>query len=183
MLVTADQKLWALAARRANLPLRKLLNPDAADRISANASGLNPSDGPQALAFQRSRGHRNFKLKIGFGEDIDKDNDYCIMDGLSPGERFFADVNQRWDLDGAIYAADWLADAGVDWAEEPMAVDVFEAQWRVLKVSARLPLLAQNFFTWRGRHRNGFRLVSCHSADLGKWGVVTDCLLSHRRRI
>lgn len=183
VLAAADQALWDLAARRANVPLRKLLNPDAVDRIPAYASGLNPSDGPEVVAFQRSRGHRNFKLKIGFGEDIDKANVHRIMDGLSSGERFFVDANQRWDLDGAIYAADWLADAGVGWFEEPMPADTPEAQWRALKASARLPLAgAENL---RGmdnilRSVDWFDFVQ---PDVGKWGGVTDCYAIAQRAI
>lgn len=159
VLSATDQAIWDLAARRANLPLRKLLDPDAVDRIRDNASGLKPSDGPQVLAFQRSCGRWNFKLKIGFGEDIDKDNVHRIMDRLSPGERFFADANQRWDLDSAIYAADWFADAGGGWFEEPMPAGTSEAQWRELKESARLPLSGAKNNVRHGQHRNGLRVV------------------------
>ena len=140
MLAAVDQALWDLAARKANLPLRKLLNPDAADRIPGYASGLNPGDGPQVVDEQRGLGHRNFKLKIGFGEDIDKDNVHRIIDGLAPGERFFVDANQRWNLEQARHAADWLADAGVGWLEEPMPADTPDAQWQALKASTRIPL-------------------------------------------
>jgi D-galactarolactone cycloisomerase len=95
--------------------LRKLLHTDVADRVPACASRLNPGDGPETVVEQRALGHRNFKLKIGFGDAVDKDNVRRIIDGLSTGERFFVDANQKWDLDQAITAAEWLVDAGVGW--------------------------------------------------------------------
>ena len=175
VLAAVDQALWDLAARKANLPLRKLLNPDAADRIPGYASGLNPGDGPQVVDEQRGLGHRNFKLKIGFGEDIDKDNVHRIIDWLAPGERFFVDANQRWNLEQARHAADWLADAGVGWLEEPMPADTPDAQWQALKASTRIPLAGAENLRGMDRVETAFGWLDYVQPDVGKWGGVTDC--------
>ena len=175
VLAAVDQALWDLAARRANEPLRKLLNPDAADRIPAYASGLNPSDGPETVVAERKRGHRNFKLKIGFGDDIDKGNVHRIVEGLSPGERLFVDANQRWNLEQSVYAADWLAEAGVGWFEEPMVADTPEEQWRLLKASARIPLAGAENLRGLGNIERAFDWFEYIQPDVGKWGGVTDC--------
>src|SRR5690606_31993322 len=70
-----DIALWDLAARRAGLPLWRLLAGDegreAAAHLRVYASGINPQ-GAEALAEAKlDEGYRAFKLKIGFGEETD----------------------------------------------------------------------------------------------------------------
>lgn len=175
VLAGVDQALWDLAARQTGKPLRKLLNPDAADRIPAYASGLNPGDGPETVETQRQLGHRNFKQKIGFGDDIDKANITRITDGLTSGERLFVDANQRWDLDRSVYAADWLAEAGVGWFEEPMVADAPDEHWRKLHASARLPLAGAENLRGMESIERAFEWLDFVQPDVGKWGGVTDC--------
>jgi D-galactarolactone cycloisomerase len=175
VLAAVDQALWDLTARREHQPLRKLLNPAAPDRIPAYASGLNPSDGPDTVTAQRAKGHRNFKLKIGFGEDVDKPNVRQIAEGLSAGERLFVDANQRWNLEQATYAAHWLAEAGVGWLEEPMVADAPDEHWRQLHASARLPLAGAENLRGMKTIEAAFEWLEYVQPDVGKWGGVTDC--------
>lgn len=175
VLAAADQALWDLAARRAGKPLRRLLADDAADRIPAYASGLNPGDGPETVDAERARGHRAFKLKIGFAEETDRGNVERIMTGLGPGERFFVDANQRWDLDRSIHAAHWLAEAGVGWFEEPMPADTPAEAWRALKAEARLPLAGAENLRGFDDIEAAFEWLDYVQPDVGKWGGVTDC--------
>ncbi|MFT5510714.1 MAG: D-galactarolactone cycloisomerase [Hyphomicrobiaceae bacterium] len=183
VLAAVDQALWDLKARKAGVPLRRLLNPNASDRVPAYASGLNPGDGPETVVTQRGLGHRNFKLKVGFGDDIDKANVQRIMDGLSPGERFFVDANQRWDLDDAIRAADWLADAGVGWFEEPMVADAPEADWQKLKAAVRLPLAGAENLRGIDTVERAQAWLDYIQPDVGKWGGVTDCYVIAKNAI
>src|SRR5690606_35713729 len=68
-----DIAAWDLVARRAGVPLWRLLG-GSSDRIRVYASGLNP-DGPERLAAERqSQGHTAFKLKVGFGAERDLAN-------------------------------------------------------------------------------------------------------------
>lgn len=175
ILAAVDQALWDLAARKAGVPLRALLHTDASDRIPAYASGLNPGDGPETVVEQRAMGHRNFKLKIGFGDAVDQDNVRRIMDGLSAGERFFVDANQKWDLDQAMTAADWLADAGVGWLEEPMIATASDADWQALKVGSRIPLAGAENLRGHDRIDAALGWLDFIQPDVGKWGGVTDC--------
>lgn len=183
VLAAADQALWDLAARKANQPLRKLLNANAADRVPAYASGLNPADGPQTVIAERERGHRNFKLKIGFGDDVDKGNVHQIVDGLSSGERLFVDANQRWDLAQSIYAADWLYEAGIGWFEEPMVADTPEEQWRKLKASVSIPLAGAENLRGAETIERAFDWLDYVQPDVGKWGGVTDCFAIAKKAI
>ena len=175
VLAAADQALWDLSARRHNKPLRKLLNAQAADRIPAYASGLNPGDGPETVTAQRQKGHRNFKQKIGFGDEVDKGNVHQIMQSLSAGERLFVDANQRWNLEQSIYAADWLAEAGVSWFEEPMVADTPDEQWQTLKQAARIPLAGAENLRSLDNIERAFEWLDFIQPDVGKWGGVTDC--------
>lgn len=183
VLAGADQALWDLAARKADQPLRKLLNPNAADRIPAYASGLNPADGPETVIAQRATGHRNFKLKIGFGEDIDQGNVRRIKDDMGVGERLFVDANQRWDLEQSLHAADWLAEAGVGWFEEPMVADAPVEQWQQLKASVRLPLAGAENLRGIDTIERAFGWLDYIQPDVGKWGGVSDCFAIARKAI
>lgn len=183
VLAAADQALWDLAARRAGKPLRQMLNPEAADRVPAYASGLNPADGPQTVIDQRGKGHRNFKLKVGFGEEVDKPNVAAIVDGLGKGERLFVDANQRWQLTEALVAAEWLADAGVGWLEEPMVADRPDAEWRELKAAMRLPLAGAENLRGMATIERAFEWLDFVQPDVGKWGGVTDCFAIARKAV
>ncbi|MFY0614129.1 MAG: mandelate racemase/muconate lactonizing enzyme family protein [Hyphomicrobiaceae bacterium] len=175
VLAAVDQALWDLRARKADVPLRKLLNADASDRVPGYASGLNPGDGPETVVTQRGKGHRNFKIKIGFGDDIDKRNVDRIIAGLSPGERLFVDANQRWSLPEAIAAGEWLAAAGVGWFEEPMVADTPDDQWQALKAAVDLPLAGAENLRGLTTVERSFDWLDFIQPDVGKWGGVTDC--------
>ena len=66
-----DIALWDLAARRAGEPLWRFLG-GTDSRLQVYASGINPDRPEVAVARMRARGHRAFKLKIGFGEALDE---------------------------------------------------------------------------------------------------------------
>jgi D-galactarolactone cycloisomerase len=66
-----DIAIWDLSARRTGVPLHRHLGGDGADFVPVYATGINP-DQPEEFAAARYReGHRAFKLKIGFGREID----------------------------------------------------------------------------------------------------------------
>ncbi|MGI9477743.1 MAG: mandelate racemase/muconate lactonizing enzyme family protein [Hyphomicrobiaceae bacterium] len=183
VLAAVDQALWDLKARRENVPLRKLLNSAAADRVPAYASGLNPGDGPETVIKLCARGHRNFKLKIGFGDDVDRRNVETIVTGLSAGERFFVDANQRWSLPEALAAAAWLGDAGVGWFEEPMVADVPDEDWQTLKAASRVPLAGAENLRGMANVERAFDWLDFVQPDVGKWGGVTDCFVIAKKAI
>lgn len=183
VLAAVDQALWDLTARRANQPLRKILNPNATDRIPAYASGLNPGDGPETVVTQRECGHRNFKLKIGFSDEIDRGNVRRIVDDMSPGERLFVDANQQWNLEQAAYAADWLAEAGVGWLEEPMLAVTPDEQWQKLKASTHIPLAGAENLRGLDNIETAFGWLDFIQPDVGKWGGVTDCFAIAKKAI
>jgi L-alanine-DL-glutamate epimerase-like enolase superfamily enzyme len=95
-----DLALWDLVARRAGLPLWRVLG-GTSDAIGVYASGINPDAPEQVVARERAQGHRAFKLKIGFGRERDLGNLERLRAQMRPGEALMVDANQAWDLDQA----------------------------------------------------------------------------------
>ena len=183
VVAAADQALWDLAARRRGVPLRRLLDPAARDCIPAYASGLNPDDGPETAGRAREAGHRNFKLKVGFGEETDRGNVAAIRRDMAEGERFFVDANQRWDPETAERAAGWLADAGVGWLEEPMRADMPDECWQRLRTAMRLPLAGGENLADHGLIDRALGWLDVMQPDVGKWGGVSDNAAIARRAL
>ena len=183
VVAAADQALWDLAARRRGVSLRRLLDPAARDRIPAYASGLNPDDGPEMAGRAREAGHRNFKLKVGFGEETDRGNVAAIRRDMAEDERLFVDANQRWDLEAAERAAGWLADAGVGWLEEPMRADAPDRDWQRLRAAMRLPLAGGENLADHGLIDRSLGWLDVMQPDVGKWGGVSDNAAIARRAL
>ncbi len=171
-----DIALWDLQARRAGVPLFRLLggtNP----QIRVHASGLNP-DGPAALAAERqAEGHRAFKLKVGFGHARDRANLRSLRDTLGDDAALMADANQAWTLEQALDAAPALGRFGLAWLEEPLRADRPWAEWQALAAQATMPLAA-------GENLSGEAFDAAVAAgalgivqpDAGKWGGVSATL-------
>lgn len=68
-----DIALWDVFAGRAGLPIWRMLG-GTSGRMRAYASGLNPDDCVATAERAMKRGHRAFKLKIGFGRERDQAN-------------------------------------------------------------------------------------------------------------
>lgn len=170
-----DQALWDLAARRAGLPLRKLLSRDAPDRVPAYASGLNPTDGPETVIACRARGFRRFKLKIGFGDDTDHANLEAIRRDMPDGEVLFTDVNQRWSPEEAVRQVAALAAFDLGWVEEPIRADQPAEAWRAVRAAAAMPLAGgENLRT--EAFTEALEWLDVVQPDAGKLGGVTGCL-------
>ena len=170
-----DAALWDLKARRAGLPLARLLGGAVRD-VPAYASGLNPGDGPDTVERARAEGHRRFKQKIGFGEEVDLPNLRRIASGLREGEALLVDANQGWTAEEALRMAPRLNELPLGWVEEPVAADRPEAEWRTLTEAYGAPLAG-------GENLRGQDLLRAASdpwlgvvqPDVGKWGGVSGC--------
>ena len=176
VLAATDQALWDLAARRRNLPLRRMLNDDAAETVPVYASGLNPTDCVEVAERARDEGHRAFKLKIGFGDEVDRRNLQDVRLAMKEGERLFVDANQRWSLGEAISQIAMLEEVNVDWWEEPMLAEAPAGDWRVLRDSTLLSLAGGENLRDMDAFRTAFSYLEFVQPDIGKWGGVDGCL-------
>ena len=176
VLAATNQALWDLAARRQALPLRRALNENAAETVPVYASGLNPTDSVEVAVRAREAGHRAFKAKIGFGDDVDRRNLHGLRLTMKEGERLFVDANQRWSLGEALGQITMLEAMEVDWWEEPMLAEASANDWRVLRDSTLLPLAGGENLRDMDAFRTAFSYLAFVQPDLGKWGGIDGCL-------
>jgi D-galactarolactone cycloisomerase len=172
-----DAALWDLKARRAGMPLARLLGGAVRGTVPVYASGLNPGNGPEVVERARGEGHRRFKQKIGFGEEVDLPNLRRIASGLREGEALFVDVNQGWTAAEARRMAPMLNELPLGWVEEPIVADRPDEEWRAVAEAFAAPLAG-------GENLRGQDLLRAASdpvlgviqPDVGKWGGVSGCL-------
>lgn len=177
-----DIALWDLAARRAGLPLWKMLG--GRPSIQVYASGLNPL-GAQALAAKKMQeGYRAFKLKVGFGQERDSANLRALR-GLVGSLPLMIDANQAWDLDTARAMSKALAEFAPLWLEEPMAADQPLGVWQQLARESSIALAAGE--NMRGAEAFDAALGSgafgVIQPDLGKWGGFSGCMEVGRKAL
>jgi L-alanine-DL-glutamate epimerase-like enolase superfamily enzyme len=171
-----DIALWDLCARRAGVPLWRLLG-GAHDGIGVYASGLNP-DRPQDLAARRrAEGHRAFKLKVGFGGPRDLANLAAMRELLGDNAALMVDANQSWTLEQACEIAPRLEAFGLGWLEEPLRADRPWSQWHALAQACSIPLAAgENLLGDEAFDRAlADSPLSVLQPDIAKWGGISAC--------
>ena len=171
-----DIALWDLFAKRAKTPLWRLLG-GTTGRMRVYASGINPAGCVEQAEAAMRRGHRAFKLKIGF----DADNDRANLRGLRRlvGDAFLAvDVNQGWGIEQALQLAPALEQFDLAWLEEPLRADHPWSEWRRLQKRLTIPLAGgeniagyENFATALTEG-----MLTVVQPDAAKWGGITGCI-------
>jgi L-alanine-DL-glutamate epimerase-like enolase superfamily enzyme len=168
-----DIAVWDLFARKRGLPLYRMLRDETVDAVPVYATGINP-DAPERFALDRqAEGHRAFKLKIGFGRDLDRRNVQAMRAALGPAT-LMVDANQAFNLEQALDMAASLAPFGLRWLEEPLRVDRPAAEWQRLRAASSTPLAG-------GENLRGSELHAAANdgvlqviqPDITKWGGIT----------
>jgi L-alanine-DL-glutamate epimerase-like enolase superfamily enzyme len=181
-----DLALWDLQARRAELPLSRVLGaPQDRTSVAAYASGLNPDSAVDTVRRARENGLTAFKVKIGFGLDKDIEVLKRLKNELRSSERLMVDVNQGWDMTQARRALPCLAEFELGWVEEPIPATSSADEWAELAMISRTPIAG-------GENVSGFAAFSSlinqgsHRVvqpDLLKWGGVTGCFAVGRHAV
>ena len=111
-----------LAARQADEPLyRRLgLDPASAPRSSYTVSIDSPAG--MASAAQKAAGAGYPILKVKLGTDDDRSRVDAIRKTV-PQARIRVDANGAWTPEEAIEKMEWLANAGVEFVEQPVPAD------------------------------------------------------------
>ena len=119
-----DIALWDLKARRAGLPLWRLLGGFDA-RVPCYAGGIDLDLSPEALVDQTHRnianGHRAIKMKVGrdrLSEDVARLA--AMRRAFGDDLPLMVDSNMRFTVDGAIRAARAYRAFDPVWFEEPI---------------------------------------------------------------
>ena len=131
-----DIALWDLKARRAKLPLWRLLG-GFDPRVPCYAGGIDLDLSVEALLRQTddnlSRGFRAIKMKVGrpdLAADVARVK--AMRAHLGEGFPLMADANMKWTVEEAIRAARALQPYDLTWLEEPIIPDDVAGHARIL---------------------------------------------------
>ncbi len=123
-----DIAVWDLRARRADLPLHRLLG-SVRDTIEVYGSGrsTNQMTLDELVAGTRSyldEGYQAVKLRVGARRlEEDAERVAGVRDAVGDDVRLMVDCNERLDQAGALWLGRRLADLDVYWMEEPLRSD------------------------------------------------------------
>lgn len=150
-----DVALWDLAAKRAGLPLWRLLGGrhERLETYNTDGGWLNFDDDKLLESLQGlvDAGWSKVKMKVG-GPDLDVDIARVekARSALDPRVTLMVDVNQRWDLVTAKRALEPLAELGMAWIEEPLHPDDVAGHAELARRS-RVPIaLGENVYNVHG---------------------------------
>lgn len=122
-----DMALWDLKAKRAGLPLWRLLGGFDA-RVPCYAGGIDLDLDASELVAQThenvAKGHRAIKMKVGrdlLREDVTKMS--AMREAFGPDMPLMADANMKYSVDQAIRAARAFQEFDLVWFEEPIPPD------------------------------------------------------------
>ena len=140
-----DIALWDLKARRANLPLWRLLG-GFDRRVPCYAGGIDLDLSIGDLLKQTDdnlgKGFRAIKMKVGrpdLASDVARVR--AMRDHLGEGFPLMADANMKWTVEGAIRAAKAFQPFDLTWLEEPTIPDDVAGHRRIL-AQGGLPIAA-----------------------------------------
>lgn len=169
-----DIAMWDLAARRAGQPLHRLLSVRDPATVPVYATGINPDEPERFAAARQAEGHRAFKLKTGFGHDLDVRNLTAMREVLGADAVLTCDANQSHDLAGAQAFCRAIEPLRLSWFEEPLRVDAPDADWRALALSSTTPLAGgENFHDRQFDIAIDAPVLQVLQPDVTKWGGVT----------
>jgi D-galactarolactone cycloisomerase len=169
-----DIAAWDLVARKAGKPLYRMLASEKVESVPVYATGINPDDPEIFAAARQAEGHRAFKIKTGFGHDLDVRNLQALRATLGPQATITCDANQNLDLKQAIAFARAMEDLNLSWFEEPMRVDAPVADWEALAKASTTPLAGGENLQGKGFDSaiDG-SVLQVIQPDVTKWGGVS----------
>jgi L-alanine-DL-glutamate epimerase-like enolase superfamily enzyme len=157
----ADIALWDILGQSLGVPVFRLLGGGGAGPIAAYASGLGPEGFEPHAEAALKLGYPAFKLKVGFGREIDLRNLRAMREIIGPTRRLMIDANQAWR--SAAEALDHLnryRDFDLALIEEPVPAERV-AELRTIRDQRIAPVAGgENLYG-----RSGFR----HALEAGPW--------------
>jgi D-galactarolactone cycloisomerase len=171
-----DIAVWDLFARRERTPLWRMLG-GTSPRMRVYASGINPEGCVATVEAAMRRGHRAFKLKIGFGAERDRGN-LKELRRLVGDHSLAVDVNQGWSIVQAREQAPPLEEFGLIWLEEPLRADRPWSEWRSLQEEVSIPLAGGENLAGSDVFATALAegVLSVFQPDVAKWGGITGCI-------
>ncbi len=173
-----DIALWDMKARRAALPLWRLLG-GFDSRVPCYAGGIDLDLSVEALLQQTDdnlrKGFRAIKMKVGrsdLGSDVARVR--AMRTHLGEGFPLMADANMKWTVEEAIRAARALQPYDLIWLEEPIIPDDVAGHARILAAGG-VPIAAgENLRSlWEFKNYIAAGAVSYPEPDVTNCGGVT----------
>lgn len=159
-----DIALWDWLAKKAKLPLYRLLGMPLPQVPTSLTIGINPLEviRERIPLLLEGTGVRALKIKLGAKEGVQADKAMyaqVVQSCKKYNVQLRVDANGGWSVDDAIMMMQWLADRGTDYIEQPLAQGEDEA----------LP------FIFKNRPLPIFVDESCHFAtDIPNWAQAVD---------
>ena len=151
-----DIALWDMKAKRAGLPLAKLLGAHRDSVQCYNTSGgflHTPLDQVlKNVAASRASGIGGIKIKVGQPDvAIDLQRVRAVRELLGDSFPLMVDANQQWDRPGAQRACRSLEQFNLTWIEEPL--DAYDVEGHAaLAASLDTPIATGEMLTSFGEH-------------------------------
>lgn len=181
VIAALDIAAWDLVARRAGVPVARMLSPDAQTQVPAYASGIHIDAAAQEIPRARALGLSAFKVKVGFDTQAEPAKLAAISATLAD-ERLFTDANQAWGVEQAESFLQAVAPLGLGWMEEPIPADAPAAHWRRL-VGLGVPLAGGENITGIPDFRAALEVLDYVQPDVAKWGGLSGCLQVARQTL
>jgi len=173
-----DVALWDLKARRADLPLWRLLG-GFDRRVPCYAGGIDLDLSVEDLLKQTdgnlAKGFRAIKMKVGrpsLAADVARVK--AMRDHLGEGFPLMADANMKWTVEEAIRAARAFQPFDLTWLEEPTIPDDVDGHRRILAQGGIAIAAGENLRTlWEFKNYIANDAVSYPEPDVTNCGGVT----------
>jgi L-alanine-DL-glutamate epimerase-like enolase superfamily enzyme len=177
-LCAVEAALWDLTAKRRNVSLSKLLFEKPASRVRIYGSGINAPLPLKIIDSYLERGVSIFKLKMGFGDAEDLANLTAMRKHLGGRAKLAIDSNRNWTFAQARSWLDRLADAGVQWLEEPLKIEEVSRTGELAALS-KVPISGgENFLVEPGSNIAALaeEPLAIIQPDMAKYCLVQDFL-------
>ena len=138
-LCAVELALWDLQAQAAGALLATHLWGTHAASVRVYASGLSGPLPYDLIDTHLDWGVTLFKLKLGFGDDVDRHNLDDLKRHLDGRADIAVDSNRKWGLEDALRWMPILGEYDVQWLEEPVRPDD-EGHLAELRTAGHVPL-------------------------------------------
>lgn len=126
-----DIALWDILGQKLDTPVYQILGGMACPEIGAYASGIGPRGYEREVQDCVDKGYSAFKLKVGFGKDLDLHNLETVRQIIG-SRTLMIDANQGWDDAGqALDHLKLYERYDIAFIEEPVPADQLDDLKRV----------------------------------------------------
>lgn len=166
-LAAIDIALWDLKAKRAGLPLAKLLGAYRDSVRTYNTTGgflhLDVEEIKERASTSLAAGIGGIKLKVGQPDTrVDLDRLEAVREHLGEEIPLMIDANQQWDRPTALRFGRAVEHLGLVWIEEPL--DAYDVEGHAqLATALDTPIATGEMLSSVGEH---VRLIEARAADI-----------------